>query len=323
MWTGRGAALIGLAGEVGRRGLAVLFGRFVVPSTAGGVRLPSGRCRWTRAGARTHGRQYVRDGSVAEPIVALDVTCSPSKIVSVLWGLTGDEQVRRIVLEAHEAAVAAGLAYLDETVDTVEVPRGGVVIVDEASMVATLVLDEMVRVAGVYGSKITLIGDFAEIGAPEAGGLLRDLAVLPAAVELPTAVRRFRQPWESDASLQLRARQPDIAATYWQEGRIVESRLNRPDASMALIVDRAEPERWSNRECQESRLRGEIGTRRCVAAGIVIVGAADAMRHLLSSVLDFEALAGRVRAVAGPLGVFDAAKVAAVLEHVAQRTDAS
>ena len=81
-------------------------------------------------------------------------------------------------------------------------------IVDEASMVPTLVLDEMVRVAGVYGSKITLIGDFAQMGAPEAGGLLRDLAALPAAVEL-TAVRRFRQPWEADASLQLRARQPD------------------------------------------------------------------------------------------------------------------
>ena len=83
-------------------------------------------------------------------------------------------------------------------------------------MVPTLVLDEMVRVAGVYGSKIALIGDFAQMGAPEAGGLLRDLAALPSAVEL-TAVRRFRQPWEADASLQLRARKPDVAATYQHE----------------------------------------------------------------------------------------------------------
>ncbi len=98
-------------------------------------------------------------------------------------------------------------------VGAVDMPRDGVVIIDEASMVPTLVLDEMVRVAGVYGSKIALIGDFAQMGAPEAGGLLRDLAELPAAVEL-TAVRRFRQPWEADASLQLRARQPDVAATY-------------------------------------------------------------------------------------------------------------
>ena len=96
-------------------------------------------------------------------------------------------------------------------------PRNGLVIVDEASMVPTLVLDEMIRVAGVYGSKISLIGDFAQMGAPEAGGLLRDLAALPAAVEL-TAVRRFRNRWEADASLQLRARNPDVAATYDREG---------------------------------------------------------------------------------------------------------
>ena len=125
-------------------------------------------------------------------------------------------------------------------VGAVDMPRGGVVIVDEASMVPTLVLDEMVRVAGVYCSKITLIGDFAQMGAPEAGGLLRDLAALPTAVEL-TAVRRFRQPWEADASLQLRARQPDIAATYWQQGRIVESSTDTvaDDAAAAWWADTA------------------------------------------------------------------------------------
>ena len=102
-------------------------------------------------------------------------------------------------------------------VGAVDMPRNGLVVVDEASMVPTLVLDEMIRVAGVYGSKITLIGDYAQMGAPEAGGLLRDLAATPAAVEL-TAVRRFEQPWEADASLQLRARNADIAATYLARG---------------------------------------------------------------------------------------------------------
>src|SRR3954468_2839490 len=101
-------------------------------------------------------------------------------------------------------------------------PRGGLVIVDEASMVPTLVLDEMIRVAGVYGSNNALIGDFAQMVAPDAGGLLPDLAPLPPAVEL-TPVRRLRQPWEADASRQLRARHPGIAATYRREGRIVES----------------------------------------------------------------------------------------------------
>ncbi len=100
------------------------------------------------------------------------------------------------------------------------------VIVDEASMVPTLVLDEIVRVAGVYGSKLTLIADFAQMGAPEAGRLLRDLAGLPSAVEL-TVVRRFQHKWGADASLQLRGRDPAVAATHWREGRINETSTDR------------------------------------------------------------------------------------------------
>src|SRR6478735_558233 len=43
VWTGRGAAGIGLAGQVAAEDMAVLYGRFVVPSTAGGRRMPNGR----------------------------------------------------------------------------------------------------------------------------------------------------------------------------------------------------------------------------------------------------------------------------------------
>jgi hypothetical protein len=140
-------------------------------------------------------------------------------------------------------------------------------------MVPTLVLDEMVRVAGVYGSKITLLGDFAQMGSPEAGGLLRDLAALPTAVEL-TAVRRFRQPWEADASLQLRARQPDIAATYWREGRIVESSTDTVFDAVAaawwadtaaghrslIVVDTASDAADVNTRCQHHlMIGGQLG----------------------------------------------------------------
>src|SRR5215212_4318641 len=64
VWTGRGAGLIGLAGEVDAGDMAVLYGRFVVPSTVGGARLPSGR--WQPE--EVLGRQVVAktraDGSV-------------------------------------------------------------------------------------------------------------------------------------------------------------------------------------------------------------------------------------------------------------------
>src|SRR3954470_17203227 len=100
VWTGRGAGGIGLAGEVAADDMAVLYGRFVVPSTAGGTRLPTGR--W--APEQVLGRKVVAktrdEGSIAEPIAAFDVTFSPSKSVSLLWGLTGDGKVRRVVEEA-------------------------------------------------------------------------------------------------------------------------------------------------------------------------------------------------------------------------------
>ena len=42
------------------------------------------------------------------------MTFSPSKSVSALWAATGDERVRASVVAAHEAAVAAGLDYLED-----------------------------------------------------------------------------------------------------------------------------------------------------------------------------------------------------------------
>src|SRR5215207_4577448 len=125
VWTGRGAAGIGLTGQVDADDMAVLYGRFVVPSTAGGTRLPSGRWQPEEVLGRTVVAKTRADGSVAEPIAAFDVTFSPSKSVSVLWGLTDDDKVRQIVQEAHEAAVAAGLAYLDQSAGHTRAGAGG------------------------------------------------------------------------------------------------------------------------------------------------------------------------------------------------------
>src|SRR5215207_4518602 len=126
VWSGRGSALLGLSGEVNADDMAVLYGRFVVPSTAGGTRLASGRWEPEQVLGRTVVAKTRADGSIAEPIAAFDVTFSPSKSVSLLWGLTDDEKVRQVVEEAHEAAVAAGLAYLDQSAGHTRAGDGGV-----------------------------------------------------------------------------------------------------------------------------------------------------------------------------------------------------
>jgi len=100
-----------------------------------------------------------------------------------------------------------------------QIPRSSLVLVDEASMVPTLTLDKLTRLADAYGCRVGLVGDYAQMGAPEAGGLLRDLAAMDSAVEM-TAVRRFRDEWERDASKELRARHEDIATTYADQNRL-------------------------------------------------------------------------------------------------------
>ena len=126
VWAGRGAPLIGLVGEVDADDMAVLYGRFVVPSTAGGTRLASGRWEPEQVLGRKVVAKPRADGSMAEPVAAFDVTFSPAKSVSLLWGLSPDDGVREAVLQAHETAVAAGLAYLDSTAGHTRAGDGGV-----------------------------------------------------------------------------------------------------------------------------------------------------------------------------------------------------
>ena len=94
VWAGRGAVLLGLSGDVDAEDMAALYGRFVVPSTVGGRRLPSGRWLPERVLGQRVVRRVRADGSVAEPVAAFDVTFSPSKSVSVLWGLTTGPTIR-------------------------------------------------------------------------------------------------------------------------------------------------------------------------------------------------------------------------------------
>jgi conjugative relaxase-like TrwC/TraI family protein len=99
--------------------------------------------------------------------------------------------------------------------------RGEVVVVDEAGMLASRDLARLATLADEAGAKLVLVGDYAQLGAVEAGGLFRLLAERHA-VDL-TGVRRFTNDWERDASLRLRARAPAAIDLYAEHGRIVES----------------------------------------------------------------------------------------------------
>lgn len=98
---------------------------------------------------------------------------------------------------------------------------GQLVIIDEASMAATKDLDHITAVATRAGGKVLLVGDWAQLSPVQAGGAFKLLAH-DRGPDAPTLqdVRRFRHEWEREATLQLRAGNPDIAETYIQHDRV-------------------------------------------------------------------------------------------------------
>ena len=94
------------------------------------------------------------------------------------------------------------------------------VIIDEASLAATLDLDRLVHQTQAAGGKLLLVGDWAQLSAVRAGGafsmLVRDRDHVP---ELCT-VRRFSSRWEKTASIALREGDPAVIDTYDTHHRI-------------------------------------------------------------------------------------------------------
>lgn len=93
------------------------------------------------------------------------------------------------------------------------------VVVDEASMVSTLQLSALVQQARDAGAKVLLVGDPGQLDAIDAGGVLGWLDRQGKTVRLST-IWRFKETWEQDASLKLRAGDFGAIADYESHGRI-------------------------------------------------------------------------------------------------------
>jgi conjugative relaxase-like TrwC/TraI family protein len=157
---------------------------------------------------------------------------------------------------------------------------GEVVIVDEAGMVPTRQLAALLAHTEAVDGKLVLVGDHAQLGAVEAGGLFRLLARDSNAAELHD-VRRFHEPWERAASLDLRDHDPAAICVYDDHGRVIGGdRLQLLDDAFA---------RW-----QQARQAGE---------SVVVVAAdhatVDALAHRARAAL---VTAGEVEPEGIPIG---------------------
>jgi len=155
---------------------------------------------------------------------------------------------------------------LSERPRTTHWRRGTTVIVDEAGMVATVDLAEIVGLAHRRHWRLVLVGDPAQLPAVGRGGVFAHLCDTLPHHHLETP-RRFRQPWEADASLALRAGDPAVADVYAAHGRLstahpalvpdrVLDLLRRHEPAgqqVAITTTTAETARRINRTIQASR----------------------------------------------------------------------
>ena len=113
------------------------------------------------------------------------------------------------------------IALAEQEVARWKLRRNQLVIVEEASLAGTFALDELVSAAAQAGAKVLLVGDHAQLGAVEAGGmfaaLVRDRDAL---ISELSDVRRFHHDWEKAASVALREGSPAAIDAYEAHERI-------------------------------------------------------------------------------------------------------
>jgi conjugative relaxase-like TrwC/TraI family protein len=140
-------------------------------------------------------------------------------------GLTTSTNAARVL--AHEGlAESYNIAQFlgktegsDQLRRPVPLHRDDVLVLDEASQLATADLAMIGEAARQAGARVIATGDTAQLGAVEAGGMFRLLAREVASAELHE-IRRFDAQWEREASIRLRDGDLAAAAAYDRHGRI-------------------------------------------------------------------------------------------------------
>ena len=94
-----------------------------------------------------------------------------------------------------------------------------VLVVDEASRLAANDQEAIQRAAERWGAHVILTGDTEQLSAPGAGGTLRMIKAERGYWQL-SEVMRFKEDWERDASLRLRAGDSSVFTEYDARGRV-------------------------------------------------------------------------------------------------------
>jgi AAA domain len=141
-------------------------------------------------------------------------------------GLTASQSARNVLADAgldHAENTASFLGHLPSRRGArgirANLRPGALLLVDEASMMATADMADITEYAATNGHKVIVAGDQQQLPAVEGGGAMSLLANQLGYVQLTEAVR-FTEQWERDASLGLRRGDMTALEAYDRHGRI-------------------------------------------------------------------------------------------------------
>jgi hypothetical protein len=183
----------GLRGEQQRAALTLLRSGRPVDVLTG----PAGCGKTAALGAATKGWQTAGVPVAGTAVAALTAQC--------LQDASG----------APSVSLARLLHHPDE-----HLPASGVLLIDEAGMLGTRQLHQVLSLAAGRGCKVVLVGDASQLPELEAGGLFARLAEAPGALRLEGHARQ-QYVWERNALAGLRAGEVDQAlAAYAEHDRL-------------------------------------------------------------------------------------------------------
>jgi conjugative relaxase-like TrwC/TraI family protein len=193
-------------------------------------------------------RKVWETGHGAATVTGLAPSAAAAQVLADELGIATDNTAKWLTEQAHQDDRRAQIAELERRIRTETSSRatahaqhlyrqldavaddyerwslraGQLVVIDEASLAGTVTLDAITDHARHAGAKVVLVGDWAQLGAVEAGGAFAMLARDRGDVPQLNEVHRFTQAWEREASLQLRAGDPAVLDTYADHDRIRE-----------------------------------------------------------------------------------------------------
>ncbi len=144
-------------------------------------------------------------------VFGLAPTAKAARVLEHDTGIMADT-IAKLLYEWDRPDRAAGERW--------HLPAGTTVVVDEAGMIGTPALRQLVTLADRQWWRLALVGDHRQLQAVGRGGLFHELWV-SGRVEVLEQIHRFSEPWEAAASLLLRAGDPRGLDAYEAHGRII------------------------------------------------------------------------------------------------------